>query len=208
MDNRYLIPELQKIKDDFVQLRNSGELTPPSRKEILEDYFAEKKRMGSSHSDNLSLLLSKLGVHFRYIEIKVIAELEKLGVDLDSIKINKQKNSFTFFWKTHSEQKREKYRVRFIKADITNPNKYPETLNNLLNKGIDIYLQKAGTNIASMYDQFACKILGAIKPGGFFISDDWTQNDDGVKSKMRTYFSLDDKVNISKLHPFEGRCKG
>ncbi|MEA3489429.1 MAG: hypothetical protein U9R44_03680 [Candidatus Omnitrophota bacterium] len=107
-------------------------------------------------------------------------ELKAMGVDLKKVRVEavragrfRRYPKITFSWKYKNAQKQD-YSIVFIDADITKPEQYKEILNG---KSIDLYYQKAGNKIALDYNKaensFIRVINNYLKPGGYFITDDY-----------------------------------
>jgi len=114
------------------------------------------------------------------IEDKIIAELKCLGVNkfnesgVENIIIYKEDDDSTrieFDWAYHGKDRRS-YSITYIKTDITDVRAYPKILDDILNRGIGIYYQKAGFDIGGRYVRFLYKIASSIKEGGYLATED------------------------------------
>ncbi len=106
-------------------------------------------------------------------EAKILLELKALGVDPGTLEIGGEGNEIwiEFMW-GYQDREPVKRRITFINADITRPEEYPAVLQKQLISGIDIYFQRAGLAIPVSYDEFIPVIAGAMRQGGYFLTDD------------------------------------
>lgn len=114
----------------------------------------------------------------------IVKELKAMGVDKESIKFPDTEDGpdkdgsfqITFRWTYPGSGLERTYKITFIKANITKPAEYPDSLNKVLNRKIDIYYQRAGMDIASDYNKFIDRIARALKRGGALIADSFETN--------------------------------
>lgn len=109
----------------------------------------------------------------------VAYELLSIGVDAARIRIDNNGGypRIKFRWKYPRSHGEKDYSITFVGADITKPEQYEDVLFKrlLCGRGIDIYYQRAGRDIAASYVKDTCflhTIYEWIRPGGFFATDD------------------------------------
>lgn len=128
------------------------------------DYHSYKFFRGYAAADSMGMVS---------IEAKLLMELKSMGVDKNTIMIEACHGgvNLTFDW-AYVGQKSKRYSITYIKADITNPNNYPELLRRTLAEGIDIYYERAALNTPAKRGNFLPQIEASIKAGGFLITDE------------------------------------
>jgi hypothetical protein len=107
-------------------------------------------------------------------EFKILYELISLGADITNIQCEKVPEfngvRLKFRRKHICEDDYRDYTYTFIYCDLTKPKDYPEGLKALLQKGIDVYLQKARNDLIRHYNLFIKTIVKAVK--GFLLTND------------------------------------
>ena len=118
---------------------------------------------------------------FEDIELRILFELRCMGVE--KFKRDRSKNivisedekdgtlTISFEWAYEGQDARP-YSITFIKADMTDPERYPDSLKKVLKSKIDFYYQRAGATIPEAYWHFLPRIASSVKEGGFLITDD------------------------------------
>ncbi|MDD4956949.1 MAG: hypothetical protein PHQ61_04800 [Candidatus Omnitrophica bacterium] len=126
-----------------------------------------------------------------WMEDRIIQELHSIGVErsdilgIDEVSIfpgGPNRVSIRFLWAYPGEGKKER-RIIYVPAAIHKPLEYPDDLNELLARRgsmglLDMYYQRAAMDVPNQYVYFLGKIAAAIKPGGFVITDDHTNEDE------------------------------
>jgi hypothetical protein len=130
----------------------------------LKAYFDHKRLVGGYNVLNLSL---------RNLELCLMVELEKLGIDTANIHIEEAPEfkgfRLKFDWQYRSQEKKE-YHVIFSECQLTIPATYPKGLNQLLEGGIDFFFMKAAGEVPVTYDKWLSRFV--VKPGGFMLTSD------------------------------------
>jgi nucleoside-diphosphate-sugar epimerase/bisphosphoglycerate-independent phosphoglycerate mutase (AlkP superfamily)/uncharacterized protein with ATP-grasp and redox domains len=142
-----------------------------------EKYLSTKYGIGYSISDENSF------TYAHFFEA-LVAELKAIGVPAAEIEriAAKDQNYFeadpnnpgTYTMRFHWAYPGEKPKlrtVRFIKADITEPQGYPAILKEAVSLGVDFYMQKAGIEISTYYGNFINYIASGVKDS--MILDNW-----------------------------------
>ena len=113
-------------------------------------------------------------------EIVLMQELKALGVNKEDIKLiyHPQYSNHIqvkFMWQyPHTEAPRE-YRVTLIDVDVRRLRMRmttPKVLNDILDRGIDIFYYRAGVDQSKFYRFFIPRITKAVRVGGYNITDD------------------------------------
>ncbi|MHB8155389.1 MAG: CheR family methyltransferase, partial [Candidatus Omnitrophota bacterium] len=140
---------------------------------LIKNYLTGNWKHGAGWSYRNKMLL---------IEYKIIADLKCMGVDkfnswgAKNIRLDKQGArhiNITFDW-AYKDKEAKSYSIDYITADITDNATYTSVLNDALNRGIDIYYQKAGFHIARYYHKFLYKLASSVKEGGYLATEDKT----------------------------------
>lgn len=136
---------------------------------LLNEYGRQKKDSSGIKTDTL----------VKNFELCVFFELFNWGIDLKKIEISDVVDSgsnpegvrIRFPWSYHGQRERM-YEVIYIRADITKPETYPESLKRILDNGIDCYFQKASFKVPCYYGQFLPTISAAISNNGCLLLND------------------------------------
>ena len=134
------------------------------------------------------------------IETYIVMELDAMGVRREDVHI--LPNEFSQiqgneFWKKRSPrgyyepvtikfpwaypgQEKKERTITFINADITNPVKYPKSLRDALQEGIDFYYQRASYFIPSDYKRFIPVLLEGMSANGFLLTDEYYLDPDKI----------------------------
>jgi SAM-dependent methyltransferase/anti-sigma regulatory factor (Ser/Thr protein kinase) len=117
-------------------------------------------------------------------------ELLGLGVDLSRVRVDSYQGHprIRFPWRYVGSSQME-YAITFVEGDITLPEAYPKLIDQLLERGIDCYFQRASGTIPWAYtepENFVLHLYRAMRPGGFFVTSDYagksavTMDDEGL----------------------------
>ncbi|MDD5617724.1 MAG: methyltransferase domain-containing protein, partial [Candidatus Omnitrophica bacterium] len=109
----------------------------------------------------------------RDIELKLLVELKDMGVDKDTVNIDEADGvaviSFDWAYKGYEPRRRT---LTYIQADIKNPSLYPAQLKKALERGIDIYCQKAAYDLPACYYEFLPCVARAVRDSGYMLTSD------------------------------------
>ncbi|MDD5681094.1 MAG: hypothetical protein PHI59_07615, partial [Candidatus Omnitrophica bacterium] len=136
------------------------------------------------------------------IEIRIITKLKSMGLKKEDIVVEITplgSAKIRFMWTYPGSGEMKEYCVTFIEADITEPEQYPSELNAILDRGIDIYYQRAGMTIVNAYSLFMPRIGSALKVGGYTITDDHSllnivRSPEEYLEKDGPYFTKDEEL--------------
>lgn len=137
-----------------------------------EGYFATRRRFLSAMSE-----LTSQGQHLmHHLVLKLFIDLEQAGVDSKKITLSEQGGAITlnFPWQYYGDRTPKMRTLVYVQADITQPHKYPLTLQEKLAKGIDIFYLKGAFFVPKFYAQFLPTIAKAINPQGWLMTTDMT----------------------------------
>jgi GNAT superfamily N-acetyltransferase len=111
-------------------------------------------------------------------------ELEAIGASDVKVDLHEGFPRLSFKWAYYGERQKER-EITFIEADMTDPASYPPLLGKVFERGVDIYYQRAALRMPKAYleeNNFIEYIHGHLKGGGFFVTDDQSFREDGLKS--------------------------
>ncbi|MBI2119452.1 MAG: hypothetical protein HYT97_07500 [Elusimicrobia bacterium] len=135
-----------------------------------DDYAKDKRLYGFGNGGTLD---KKKGAIYKAI----VQELKTIEVRKESVRIeNKDGHTqITFDWVYPGTNQPRTYSITYIGQRLQKLGS-PETTDPLLNaaleKGIDIYYQKAVQDTNNLWGQFLSRIAKAIRAGGYSITDD------------------------------------
>jgi len=172
-------------------LRNPGLFRHNSRLESYLNSRAKKGYIVTPIVEDVNMSLSVL-----------VAELDAMGVDLNTISVDSDGGSprIRFKWKYFGTSEEKTYSITFIDVeDVTVVQKYPQRLRDVIDRGFDIFYLKAGHSIVWDYqngkDSFMHEINKGLKPGGYFVTDDYTLDHSG----RVTRYDLSGKFPLSEV---------
>ena len=154
---------------------------------LVDGSFMEQSGLAASRKRkfeagyNLSSELSEQGG----IESMIMLELKCMGVRKFSpdgnrnIEITENDDgsiTISFTWR-YAGQKRRKYSITFIKAQLQDPGTYPERLKDVLRRGIDVYYQRAAMETPVRYEHFLPYIASSVKDSGYLVTEDHIPSD-------------------------------
>lgn len=107
------------------------------------------------------------------IEHRILLELKYMGVRKEDIRIfgsgrRGEPVTINFQW-AYPEQELKGYSITYIQADIR---RSEECLRKILDRGVDIYYQRASGDTPLHYDKYIPAIAGSIREGGYMLTDD------------------------------------
>ncbi len=156
--------------------------TSPVNAAFEKEYRRLKKRNGYTPVGQLGTSLHRAWA--------LRSELTAMGVDLESLKAEDfhGRPSVSFDW-AYAGQPPRRRRLVFVNANVLRP----ETYQDVLSRGVDVYLQRAALTIPKEYNTrptFLRDIAAALSPGGVFATDDVSVDPGGHHADHRAQFPL------------------
>jgi hypothetical protein len=167
--------------EDLNALKN-----PPANAAAYADFAKEyrrlKKRNGYTPVGQLQTVLQR-GWALR-------TELADMGVDLESFTAEEYhgRPSLAFSW-AYAGQSSRRRRLVFVNANLFRP----ETYQDVLGRGVDVYLQRAALTVPNEYKHpptFLRDIAAVMSPGGVMATDDVSVDSMGSHADHRAEFPL------------------
>lgn len=111
------------------------------------------------------------------LPVKLLLDLHGIGVDLKQVKLRALEDGavqIDFPWQYHGQKDLKMRSITYVRADITNPETYPPTLQSALEDGIDAFFMKGAFFAPREYPRFLPGIARALNESGWLMTADKT----------------------------------
>lgn len=156
-----------------IQSKNASSLKKLEEGLEQESHFVSfRTRCGGAQS-----ILCEGQHHMNNLPLKLFFDLKSMGIDLSQIELSSLKDGtiqIDFPWKYFESDKPKMRSLRFVTADITNVEKYPDELMRAMKEGINAFYMKGAFLVPKYYKKFMPTIAKSLLPNGYLMTADKT----------------------------------